>query len=509
MQLREYQLEAIDKIRACFRGGIRNVLLQASCGAGKTIIAAEIASATIAKGNHVLFLVNRRDLVKQTVEKFEAYGLGDEVGVIMAGEDSNLGRPIQVASLQTYGRRLQFDSPEINKWFHGAEVVVYDESHSITAKSYKAIVDMYLGKSHIVGLSATPCRADGTGLNTVFEEIVTCIPTQELIGMGFLVPATYYAPSKPDLNKIRTIAGDYDQKELGKRVNQPKLVGDIYENWARLASDRQTLVFATNVKHSKYIRDYFDGKGVSIEHIDAHTNDDERADIYRRFESGDLQVLTNVGVCTEGSDFPNVSAIVMAKPTRSLARWIQAASRGGRPYHGKKDFLLLDHCGGTEMHGFLEDPVEWTLSGKEPAAKKKIDRKKEKTILTCEMCSAAFCGPVCPACGHRVKDYGKKIEAVEADLVAVKKSEKTVFTMEEKRRWWAMFEYERRRLGKSESWLKAQYKSKFGVWYKGMDNVAPIEPDRAVKNWLTYQRVRYIKSKQKRENQLQEGFVNA
>ena len=500
--LRPYQETGKQEIRRAMAAGKRNVLLQASCGAGKTIISADIVKSAIEKGSKVLFLVNRRDLVKQTVEKYTQYGLGEYLGVIMAGEQSALDMPVQIASLQTYGRRLNFEEPEFNAWFHKANLVIYDECHSCNAKTYKKIIDLYKGKAYIIGLSATPMRGDGSGLGEVFDTIIECIPTKELIEMGHLVPMVYYAPSKPDLERLRIIAGDYDKKELSERVNKPKLIGDIYDNWARLAYDRQTIIFATDVKHSKYIRDYFRGKGVSIEHIDAHTTDEEREEFYRNFENGDIQVMTNVGIATEGSDLPYVSAIVVARPTRVLGKWLQMAGRGARPSAGKKDCILLDHAGCVEAHGFIEDPICWTLDGKMPAAKKvKKKEKKEPKPITCEMCKHVFSiRKTCPQCGFEVGDYGKKVKDIQAELEEVGEStKKEKYTTADKRRWWQMFEYERRRLGKSESWLKAQYRSKFGVWPNGVSQLGPVEPDQAVLGWLKYQRIKWIKSKQKQE----------
>jgi len=498
--LRPYQENGKQEIRRAMASGKRNVLLQASCGAGKTIISADIVKSAIEKGSKVLFLVNRRDLVKQTVDKYTQYGLGEYLGVIMAGEQSALDRQVQIASIQTYGRRLNFEEPEFNAWFHKANLVIYDECHSCNAKTYKKIIDLYKEKAYIIGLSATPMRGDGSGLGEVFDTIIECIPTKELIEMGHLVPMVYYAPSKPDLERLRIIAGDYDKKQLSERVNKPKLIGDIYDNWARLAYDRQTIIFATDVKHSKYIRDYFRAKGVSIEHIDAHTSDEEREEFYRNFENGDIQVMTNVGIATEGSDLPYVSAIVIARPTKVLGKWLQMAGRGARPAPGKKDCILLDHAGCIDEHGYIEDPICWTLDGKSPAAKKvKKKDKKEPKPFTCEMCKHVFAArKTCPQCGFEVGDYGKKVKDIQADLEEVGPStKKEKYTAADKRRWWQMFEYERRRLGKSESWLKAQYRSKFGVWPNGVSQLGPIEPDQTVLGWLKYQRIKWAKSKQR------------
>jgi len=496
MDLREYQIDAILKIRNAMSNGNKHILLQAACGSGKTIISSEIVRLAIEKNKKVLFLVNRRDLVKQAVDKYTDYGLDNNIGVIMAGEDSDLYKPIQCASLQTYGRRLNLDDPEHNKWFHDADLLIYDECHSANAPTYRAIINNYKDK-YIIGLSATPMGAKGSGLGEVFDEIISCIPISELIEQGHLVPAIHYAPSKPDLEKIGIVAGDYNQKELGERVDKPKLVGDIYLNWAKLASGRKTIIFATNVKHSKHIKEVFEENGVNVVHMDAHTNDEDRAEIYNGFENGNIQVLTNVGICCEGSDLPIASCIVVARPTLLISRWIQMAGRGARPYPGKENFLLLDHSGCIDRHGFIDDDIYWSLDSKKPAARKKSERKKEKKIIICDECTFAFTGNKCPQCGFKIPDYGKRINTVDAELIEIGKSKIPKPSMQDKRIWYGMLEYERRRLGKTDKWLLAQYKTKFGVWPRGMENVGPTEPNIDVKNWLTYQRIKWIKGKQK------------
>jgi len=495
MELRQYQIEAIEKIRASLRSGNKNVILQAACGSGKTIMAAEIVRLSLDKGKRTLFLHNRRDLVHQTVQKFEDYGIGSEVGVIMAGEETMLSKPVQVVSIQTYGRRIKLG----DEWKHDADLVIFDECHSSIAKTYKEIIDQYSGKATILGLTATPCRADGRGLGVIYDDIVPCIGIADLIGQKYLVPMDHYGPAAPDLEKISIVAGDYNKKELGHVMDQPKLVGDIYDNWMEIAENRQTIIFAVNVKHSKHIRDLFNSRGVPCEHIDAHTNDEDRADIYRRFESGDTRILTNVGICTEGSDFPFVECIVIARPTKSYGRYIQMAGRGLRPCNGKQSCLLLDHSGCVEAHGFVDDEMMWSLNDKEKAWRKKKLEKKEKHQMTCEMCSFVFTGKRCPKCGHEIKDYGKKVAAIEAKLEQLGKPKEKKATTEEKARFYGMLEWYRRMKGYNPGWCAHKFKEKFKIWPNHYRDVGPIEPDLYFNNWIKYQNIKWAKSKKKAE----------
>jgi DNA repair protein RadD len=509
MELREYQANVISRVRDLMAiTGKRRVVLQAACGAGKTIIAAEFTRAALEKGSNILFLVNRRDLVKQTVDKFTEYGLGDEIGVIMSGEQASLTCPIQIASLQTYVRRLKLDELEWNAWFHRADLVIYDECHSCNAKTYREVIDLYQDK-YIIGLSATPCRSDGTGLGEVFDGIVQCVPIGNLIEQGHLVPMVYYAPSTPDLTKLRTVAGDYEQKELGNRVDKPKLIGDIFENWARVAGGRQTVIFAVNVKHSLHIKEHFEREGVKVEHIDAHTKDEDRVGIYSRFETGETQVLTNVGIATEGSDFPFVSCIVVARPTKSLGRWIQMAGRGMRPSDGKENCIILDHSGCVAEHGFVDEDIDWSLDGKKPAFKKRVPKEKIKKIMTCEGCKATFYGPKCPECGMEVAFYGRKVAAIEAELEEINREKsKKRYTSEEKRVFFGMLEYERRLKGYAPGWSAHKHREKFGTWPNAYKGQKPIPPDDEFRRYMKYLRIRWAKSKH-RENGVGSSSISA
>jgi DNA repair protein RadD len=502
MELRKYQVDLVEKARNEIRKGNKKIIIYSPTGSGKTIVAADIVRSAIEKGKKVLFLVHFRQLAFQARERFEEFGISDNVGMIMAGEDSSLGCPCQVAMVQTYSRRLKLDEKEFNPWFVDADLIIYDEAHASIAQTRKAILEMYSDDKVVLGLTATPCRADGRGLGEIYDVIINGVDIAELTDQKYLVPFIYYgAQELPDLENIPTVAGDYSKKVLGERVDKPKLIGDIYDNWVRICPERQTVIFCVNVKHSKHVRDLFQKRGVSIEHVDARSTEEHREDVLRRFKNGDLQVVTNCNVYSEGADFPWASCIIIAKPTKSLARYFQMGGRGSRTHPGKEDCKIIDHAGNVNRHGFLDDPVYWTLDGKEKAWKKKKLRKKETSIFTCKECGFQFeARRICPQCGFPVGDYGKKIETTDDELKRLKGNKKEL-SRQDKMRWWQMLEYERRRLGKSDKWLLANYKTKTGVWPRNMEGLRPIEPDDVVKRWFVSQRIRYAKRKQKEQRE--------
>jgi superfamily II DNA or RNA helicase len=284
-------------------------------------------------------------------------------------------------------------------------------------------------------------------------------------------------------------------------MDQAKLVGDILENWANIAPERQTVVFATNVAHSKHIRDEFIRMGVAAEHVDAHTPSEDRDEILDRFRTGVTQVVTNVGVYSEGADFPWCSCIVLARPSKSYGRFVQYAGRGLRPYPGKKDCIVIDHAGLVNEHGFLEDPVYWTLDDDEKAWKKAEPRVREKTIHECKMCMYIFVGPRCPQCGTRVKDYLKKIATTDDELERLNKPKTEKATMEEKAEFYGMAKYYARDKGYKEGWCSQKYKSKFGVWPNKLKRQSPIIPDTGFLNYIKHLNIKWAKSKSNPRNQ--------
>lgn len=249
------------------------------------------------------------------------------------------------------------------------------------------------------------------------------------------------------------------------------------------------------MKHSRHIEREFARHGVAIEHLDARTPNDERAATLARLRSGETQVVTNCMILTEGFDYPGAGCIVIARPTKSRGLYLQMAGRGVRPHPGKENCILIDHSGCIANHGFIDEPVKWTLDGKKQAWSRLGKMRAEKCILTCEMCRAAFNGPRCPYCGTEVENYGRKIATLQADLVQVGKGAKRKPTMDEKRRFYGMLEHFRIQKGYQPGWTAYKYHAKFGVWPQGMRGVGSVEPDKGFHNWCTYQRIKYAKSK--------------
>jgi DNA repair protein RadD len=494
IQLRDYQARVFDSIKETASRGVKRILAVLPTGGGKSHIQAAIANSAIEKGKTVLSLMHRRGLVEQMHNVFTECGI--DSGIIMAGVESELHHNCQIGSLLTYVRRIQLDDLEINRFFINADLLLIDEAHHVLSKTYQKILKLYPDK-HVIGFTATPTLSTGAGLGNYFQEMVDVVPINELISGGHLVPGVYYGPTVPDLDNLKSVMGDFKKSDIDAKCNTPKLIGDIVENWLKIASDKQTMIFAITRKHAKALNQEFQKFGIKSEYLDAYNDDSERSDTIRRFKSGDTQVICQVALYTEGTDIPEIECLIDARPTRSLGFHRQKLGRGARPNKGKESFILIDHCGNVagrkDSLGYYEDEVAWKLEGKPLSNRHRKKREKEKHLLICEMCSFVFSGKRCPQCGHEIKDYHKKIATLDAELKLLKKEKKVSYTTDEKRKFYGMLEYERRLRNYAEGWTAHKFKEKFNCWPKGFKNIAPIEPDQPFKNFLTYQRIRWAK----------------
>lgn len=483
MQLRPYQINAVNNLRREVAAGNRRIVLQSPTGSGKTLIAAEMIRGAEAKGKKTVFLAPRRELVYQCSNKLTDMGILH--GLIMAGEVPTPSANVQVCCVPTlHARAVRRNTIALPD----ADLVIADESHLFLAETFSGILDRYSDKV-IIGLTATPARTDGRGLGEIFQTMVSTSSVKDLVNMGFLVPQTYFSPSRPDLEGIKIKRGDYAEDQLQARMNTPKLVGDIVTNWSRLASDRQTVVFASGVAHSIHLRDEFRLAGVAAEHLDGKTPTEERADILRRVNSGDVQVLTNCMVCTFGWDAPTVSCCVLARPTKSLTLYLQMAGRVLRPSAGKETALILDHSGAVQELGFVDEEQPWSLHGDGKIQERKAALKQgTPKPVTCPECKFTFkTASECPRCGWKpAQKKGAWQEVIEGDLYEVSKGKKQkhrVFTVAEKQSWYSQLCSHAKARGFKDGWIAHKYREKFGVWPRGLASVcAPVTLE--VSSWI-------------------------
>jgi len=334
--LRDYQEEAVGAVLGRYREGVKRQLLVLPTGAGKTVVAAEIARRL---GERVLFLVHRDELVWQAVEKFGIVWPEASCGVVK-GPRRELGRQVTVASVQTASR------PEhLARLGAGYGLVVCDEAHHAVAPSWQRVLERVRAGEDglLLGITATPARSDRVGLGGVFEEVVYEKAIMDLVRAGYLVPpAGLKVQTRTDLSGVGSSGDDFDERQLEAVVNTANRNQLIAAALAERARERKCLVFCAGVSHSLALRDVLEEFGFRAAHLDGSTPEEKRRQILRDFRSGRVRVLTNCGVLLEGYDEPSCDCVVLARPTRSQPLYAQMVGRGLRLYPGKRDCLVVD-----------------------------------------------------------------------------------------------------------------------------------------------------------------------
>ncbi len=447
---RPYQLAGVEQIRNEIRAGSKRVLFVLATGGGKTVVASHIVASAVARGKRVLFVAHRRELINQAYAKLVANGLAEnDVGVIMSGDKRRRpGAPVQVASIDT----LRTKAKPI------ADLVIIDEAHRSLAKSYRDLVEQYPA-AVVLGLTATPYRADGKGLGEMYSALVVIATPRVLIAEGFLVePRVYTVPSAklPDLSSVKVSGGDYDETELAAAVDRVGLVGDIVEHWQRHAGGVRTVAFAVSVQHSQHIAEQFRAAGIAAEHLDGATTTADRDAILARLQSGETLVVSNCGVLCEGWDQPSVKCCILARPTKSTGLYLQQAGRILRPWQDTPA-TILDHAGCAIEHGLPQDDREYTLDA---AKKRKKGAENEAPCRTCPACFMVLpvTAKVCPGCGFEFIAEARVLDEIDGQLVEVRPA-----TIEEKREEWDRLCALALQRGYQRGWIFHRYKEKFGT----------------------------------------------
>lgn len=408
--LRDYQKKAIEEITQAHDAGLNRVLLCAPTGAGKSLVFCTLAETWARQGHSVCVVVRGRKLVDQASKRLSKQGL--KHGVYMAGHYMyNPIEPIQVASIDTIRAR--------DKKFH-ADYIIIDEAHFATSMSFHMFIKDH-AESKFLSVTATPYPREGLG--HLCDKYVETVHLQDLIDQGYLVPPVYYGAKEIDLKGIKKSAGDYNSKQLGQKMSESVILGDVVKHWIKYGENRPTLCFAATIEHSLRICSEFTKHGIKCEHLDANSTDEQRQDKIDKLSRGDLNIISNVGILGTGVDIPEVSCIIMARPTQSEMLYIQQAGRGTRLSPGKQDFILLDHAGNIHRHGFLSYKREPVLAPKD----KKETTETEIKISTCESCYHIYetvTPNKCPMCGFQ-KESAERKPADEKDVELAKLIELT------------------------------------------------------------------------------------
>lgn len=375
--LRDYQTEGVAKIRASLRDH-RRVLFVLSTGGGKTVIFTFIAESASAKGNDIMIVAHRQEIVEQISSALDAMGVRH--GMIMPGRTMT-GDRVQVAMVQTIARRLD----TIKK---PPALLIVDEAHHGVAGQWRKVTEAFPA-AKILGVTATPERLDGKGLSDAFDDMVRGPGTKWLIEAGHLAGFDYFAPpSQVDFTAIRTRMGEYALDDLAAAMDRATITGDAVQHYREALAGRPAIAFCVTVEHAVHVAEQFRSAGIAAASVDGSMDKALRRDRIRALADGRLHVLTSCDLISEGVDVPVCAGAILLRPTKSLGMHLQQIGRVLRRKPDGSRAVILDHVGNVSRHGLPDADRNWSLAGR---------KKKESApgVRTCRLCYAVVpAGPV-------------------------------------------------------------------------------------------------------------------
>ena len=351
MNLRPYQQDSKDQIRALFSKGHKRVVLCKPTGAGKTVTFASISFDAVKRGNKVLVVVDRKELLDQAHSKLRAYGL--RTSIISGGRYASRMAEAYVATVQTLTKR-----PVLN-----VDLIIVDECHKQT---FDKLFEIPAYESvFCVGATATPVRTGKmTQLSDIYTDMVTPVTVSNLIDDGYLVSARTYAPDVKglDLSGLASRGGDYTAGSLFSAFDKAELYAGVPEQYSRLSPDARAICFNVNVEHSKNTVSALRSAGVTADHADGSMTTKDRERVLARWRAGEFNVLCNCDLFTTGFDEPTIETVIVNRATKSLPLYLQMCGRGSRTSKGKAEFIIIDMGSNVLKHGLWQTDREYSLS---------------------------------------------------------------------------------------------------------------------------------------------------
>jgi superfamily II DNA or RNA helicase len=428
IQLRPFQAELKQSIIQQWSSGVRNILAVMPTGAGKTVLFSDIIANT---PGACIAIAHRQEIVTQISLALAR----NEVRHRVIGPKSvssacsqlhlmelnrNYVDPMNrviVAGVDTL-IRMDFEP-----WMAAVTLVVQDEAHHLLKKNKWGKAQALFRNAKGLGVTATPCRADGHGLGShadgVMDTMIVGPSMRTLIDEGWLTEYRIFAPpSDLDLRNVPISAsGDFSPPKLSEAVHKSHIVGDVVDHYLRIAKGKLGVTFAVDVEAAGDIATAFKKAGVPAEIVTAKTPDTLRASILRRFRNRELLQLVNVDLFGEGFDLPAIEVVSMARPTQSFSLFAQQFGRALRPMAGKEHAIIIDHVGNVHRHGLPDAPRDWSLDRRERRSSKNVDIVIP--TRTCPECAGAYerIRKACPYCGHAPEPSGRSSpQEVDGDL---------------------------------------------------------------------------------------------
>lgn len=381
IKLFDYQEDMKERIEKALRLH-RSVMAQMPTGTGKTYLLTAVIDSFVSNNpmEKVWIVAHRRELVSQideTVRKFHSYS---------ASNTSSLLSSVKAMSIQWLMRHYDEIEEEPG-------MIVIDEAHHALAKTYKEMWERF-PKAKFLGLTATPCRLNGKGFTDLFDVLVQSWSVPEFISKGRLATYDFVSIKSDgvtqrliDFLQKRGADGDYQNKEMDMLLNKKPNIERLYQSLEEFGKDRKGIVYAINISHAQKITKLYQEHGVKAIAIDSKTPATERQQDIEAFKKGDIQVLVNVDIFSEGFDCPDVEFVQLARPTLSLAKYLQMVGRGLRVAKGKKNCVIIDNVGLYRVFGLPSQVWNWNamFEGKLKNGKKKETPKKSEFFLMNEV----------------------------------------------------------------------------------------------------------------------------
>ncbi len=359
IRLYNYQAEMKERIDVAFRS-YQSVMVQMPTGTGKTVLLSEVVKGEEqrVKNPWVWIVVHRRELVEQIRDTLNTmlscpYSTLDTTSPLLS-ENSR----IKVMSIQWLSRHYQ-DMAE------KPSLIVIDEAHHAVAKTYAEVMNAY-PEARKLGVTATPCRLNKKGFTDLFDVLLQSWPTKKFIADGRLSLYDYMSIKADSIDQRmvfgltkRGADGDFSLKEMSEKLDVQPSIERLCDTILRYASNKKGIVYAIDIKHAEHIAEQYRVHGIHAVAISSKTPNDERRLTIDKFKAGLIQVLVNVDLFGEGFDCPDVEFIQLARPTLSLAKYLQQVGRGMRVFEGKKFCLILDNVGLYRLFGLPSDERDW------------------------------------------------------------------------------------------------------------------------------------------------------
>lgn len=422
MILRQYQDNGVDDIHDAFAAGHQSVCYVLPTGGGKTVIFVEVARRASEYNTRTCILVHRDTLLLQASRKLSACGIPH--GIIAPGRRATWDL-VQVASVQTLARHLDR---------HNFDFLIPDEAHHAVSPTYQKIFAAY-PMAHVLGVTATPIRTDGRGLDEVFETLVKGPSIRQLIDDGYLVEPVLYGPAKRvNLANIQTRMGDYDQRQLADAMDTHAITGNAIQHYLKLCKGQPALAFCVSIQHAKDVAAEACAAGVRAAAVSGKDDLEYIRRTIAGLSDGTHEMVASCDLISEGFDAPAVVAIVSLRPTKSLAVYIQQGGRGLRPDYApgmplttrqdrlaaiaasvKPRAMILDHAGNCFRFGTLDEERDWSLEGR----KKNLRGAavEDVAVKQCPKCFACHKpATICPLCGHVYETVDRELDLREGEL---------------------------------------------------------------------------------------------